>query len=50
MDIPPGFQSSIREGGRPEVKIYMFTGDMKSTVAANRVEKVFIAYRDSRSR
>jgi sodium transport system permease protein len=47
VDIPPGFQSSIREGGRPEVKIYMFTGDIKSTVAANRVEKVFIAYRDS---
>jgi sodium transport system permease protein len=47
VDIPAGFQASIRQGGRPEVKIYMFSGDMKSTVAANRIEKVFIAYRDS---
>jgi sodium transport system permease protein len=47
VDIPGGFQESIRQGGRPEVKIYMFSGDMKSTVAANRIEKVFIAYRDS---
>ena len=47
VDIPAGFQPSIRKGGRPEVKIYMFSGDMKSTVAANRIEKVFIAYRDS---
>jgi len=47
VDIPGGFQESIRQGGRPEVKIYMFSGDLKSTVAANRIEKVFIAYRDS---
>jgi sodium transport system permease protein len=48
VDIPAGFQASIGQGGRPEVKIYMFSGDMKSTVAANRIEKVFIAYRDSK--
>jgi sodium transport system permease protein len=47
VDIPEGFQDSIAQGGRPEVKIYMFSGDMKSTIAANRVEKVILAYRDS---
>jgi sodium transport system permease protein len=47
VDIPPGFQQAISEGGRPEVKIYMFSGDIKSTVAANRIEKVLIAYRDA---
>jgi sodium transport system permease protein len=47
VEIPKAFQESTRNGGRPELKIYMFSGDMKSTIAANRIERVFVAYRDS---
>jgi sodium transport system permease protein len=47
VDIPPGFQAAIDRGERPEVKIYVFSGDLKSTFGATRIEKFFAEYRDA---
>src|SRR3984957_19786195 len=41
VDIPPGFQSGVARGEHPEVKIYIFRDDLKSMLAAGRVEKLF---------
>ena len=46
VEIPSGFQSAVERGEHPEVKIYVFSGDMKSTFGANRIEKFFGEYRD----
>jgi sodium transport system permease protein len=46
ISIPPGFQAEIVRGGHPDVHIYMFSGDLKSMLAATRVEKFFGEYRD----
>src|SRR5690349_11737273 len=29
VDLPAGFQSEVEHGTRPEVKIYVFSGDLK---------------------
>jgi sodium transport system permease protein len=47
VDIPPGFQAGIARGERPEVKVYVFSGDMKSAFGATRIEKFFSEYRDA---
>jgi sodium transport system permease protein len=47
VDIPPGFQSSVARGEHPEVKIYIFRDDLKSMLAAGRIEKLFTEYRDA---
>jgi sodium transport system permease protein len=47
VDIPPGFQASVAHGEHPDVKIYIFSGDLKSMLSATRVEKFFIGYRDA---
>lgn len=47
VEIPAGFQADVERGERPDVKIYIFSGDLKSTTAANRVEQFFRDYRDS---
>jgi sodium transport system permease protein len=46
VSIPPGFQDEIARGGHPDIHIYMFSGDLKSMLAATRVEKFFGEYRD----
>jgi sodium transport system permease protein len=46
VSIPPGFQEEIARGGHPDIHIYMFSGDLKSMLAATRVEKFFGEYRD----
>ena len=46
VDIPPGFQAAIERGERPNVKIYIFSGDMKSAFGATRIERFFTDYRD----
>jgi sodium transport system permease protein len=49
VEIPPGLQSAA--GDRyPPVKIYIFSGDLKSSAAATRIEKFFSDYRDDRAR
>jgi sodium transport system permease protein len=47
VEIPPGFQAAIERGDRPDVKIYMFSGDLKSTNGARRIERFFNEYRDA---
>src|ERR1700730_13345603 len=34
VDIPPGFQAGVTRGEHPEVKIYVFSGDLKSMLSA----------------
>src|SRR5260370_17652295 len=46
IDIPPGFQAAVARGENPLVKIYIFTGDLKSSFGATRIEKFFTEYRD----
>jgi len=47
VDIPTGFQAAIERGERPDVKIYVFSGDLKSNTGALRVERFFTGYRDT---
>jgi sodium transport system permease protein len=47
VDIPPGFQAAVERGERPDVKIYIFSGDMKSAFGATRIERFFTGYRDA---
>jgi sodium transport system permease protein len=47
VEIPPGFQAAIERGERPDIKIYIFTGDMKSAFGATRIERFFMEYRDN---
>jgi sodium transport system permease protein len=47
IDLPPGFQASAERGEHPAVKIYIFSGDLKSSFGATRIEKFFTEYRDA---
>jgi sodium transport system permease protein len=47
VDIPAGFQGSVARGEHPDVKIYIFSGDLKSMLSATRIDKFFIGYRDA---
>jgi sodium transport system permease protein len=47
IDIPPGFQAGIAGGGHPKINIYIFRDDLKSMLAAGRIEKLFTEYRDA---
>jgi len=47
VDIPNGFQTGSELGQHPEVKIYVFSGDMKSMFGATRIERYFSEYRDN---
>jgi sodium transport system permease protein len=45
VEIPPGLQSAT--GSQyPPVTIFIYSGDLKSSFAANRIEKFFTEYRD----
>ena len=46
VEIPPGLQSG-NSTDYPPVKIYMYSGDLKSTAAAKRIEEFFDEYRDN---
>jgi sodium transport system permease protein len=46
VDIPPDFQARAERGEYPEVKVYVFSGDMKSAFGATRIERFFSDYRD----
>jgi sodium transport system permease protein len=50
IDLPPGFQDSAEHGERPAVKIYIFSGDLKSSFGATRIEKFLNGYRDTQVR
>jgi sodium transport system permease protein len=47
VDLPPGFQAGVEHGEHPAIKIYIFSGDLKSKFGATRIEKFFTEYRDS---
>jgi sodium transport system permease protein len=47
VDLPPGFQGGVARGEHPDVKIYIFSGDLKSMLSATRIEKSFREYRDA---
>jgi sodium transport system permease protein len=47
VDLPPSFQAAVARGEHPDVKIYIFSGDLKSMLGANRIEKSFTEYRDA---
>jgi len=49
VEIPAGLQSATSDQV-PPVKIYIFSGDLKSSFAATRIEKFFSEYRDARAR
>jgi sodium transport system permease protein len=55
VEIPPGLQSATSAASAtgsqyPPVKIYIYSGDIKSSFAANRIEKFFTEYRDTIAR
>jgi sodium transport system permease protein len=41
IDLPPGFQAA-----HPDVKIYIFSGDLKSMLSATRIKEQLTEYRD----
>jgi sodium transport system permease protein len=47
VDLPPGFQSDVEHGTHPDVKIYIFSGDLKSMLSATRIKEQLTEYRDS---
>jgi sodium transport system permease protein len=47
VEIPPGFEAAVERGERPDVRIYIFSGDMKSAFGATRIERFFREYRDA---
>lgn len=47
IDLPPGFQAAVKNGSHPEVKIYVFSGDLKSMLSATRIKEQLTEYRDS---
>jgi sodium transport system permease protein len=49
VEIPPGLQTGAGTDFAP-VKIYMYSGDLKSTTAAKRIEDFFNDYRDNLAR
>jgi sodium transport system permease protein len=41
VDIPPGFDAAVDRGDQTTVKIYDYDGDLKSGIAAGKIEKYF---------
>jgi sodium transport system permease protein len=50
VEIPPGLQSAASGSEASPVKIYIYSGDLKSMSAANHIEKFFSEYRDDLAR
>ena len=47
VELPPGFQSDVEHGAHPDVKIYVFSGDLKSMVSVGRIKEQLTEYRDT---
>lgn len=45
IDLPANFQAAMHHGEAPQVSIYMYEGDLKSSFAADRIEKFLQEYR-----
>lgn len=46
LEIPDGFQSSLKTESPKTVEIYFYDGELKSSMGANRLEKFLKDYRD----
>ena len=46
VEIPAGFERTLEEGKSAEVPIYFYEGEMKSKLAAERMEQFFQSYRE----
>lgn len=46
-EIPQGFEASLENGQAQTVKIFHYEGELKSSIAADRLEKLFKDYRDT---
>lgn len=46
VEIPPGFDKALTEQKKLEVTIYDYSGELKSEIAAGKVDKSLKAYRD----
>ena len=46
VQIPEGFQSALQKGNAEPVKIYYYEGELKSSLGADRVEKLLKDYRE----
>jgi sodium transport system permease protein len=47
VDIPVGFESDLAEQKEETVKIYIYSGELKSSLAADKIEKDLKEYRDT---
>ena len=47
VEIPQGFQAALGRNETPTVRIYMYQGEMKSSIGANSIEKSLTQYRDT---
>jgi sodium transport system permease protein len=47
VEIPPAFQSALEKGDAKTVKIYFYQGELKSSLGADRIERLLKDYRDS---
>ncbi|HXN24106.1 MAG TPA: ABC transporter permease [Candidatus Dormibacteraeota bacterium] len=45
VELPKNFRAAFDRGESPVVKVYMYDGDLKSSLAANRLEKSLQEYR-----
>ena len=47
VDLPSGFDESLKDGKEATVKIYHYSGDLKSGIAVGKVEDSLNKYRDT---
>jgi sodium transport system permease protein len=47
VDLPSGFDKSLKDGKDATVKIYHYSGDLKSGIAVDKVENSLNKYRDT---
>jgi sodium transport system permease protein len=46
VEVPPGFDKSVADQKKLEVTIYNYSGELKSEIAAGKIEKSLKTYRD----
>jgi sodium transport system permease protein len=47
VEIPAGFQAAVERGEHPDVRVDIFSGDLRSSFGATRIERFFTEYRDA---
>lgn len=50
VEMPRGFEAAATRGDNPTIKIYMYEGDLKSSMGVERIEGFFRRYRDRLAR